>query len=276
MGVGRAIGTGFMAARDFLARGLVAMGIKPNTLTLAGFVFTAAAGALLARGAGDRLSGTCLWGEFLTHANPGYIGLSSWNLWAAVMMVLCGATDMLDGAVARIGHSASTFGAFLDSTLDRFSDFVIFAGIAFFYAWHANVTYTLLAVLCISNSFNISYTRARAETLIPRCRVGYWQRGERHAAVLISLFAFNVPAMLWQQAISPAFTVWRRIFYTWQVTRGKTPVEDPRQGNWFDKICPWHWPRMTWPYDVVTGLNIAFLIFAPIPQTDVIRHWLGL
>jgi CDP-diacylglycerol--glycerol-3-phosphate 3-phosphatidyltransferase len=199
------------------------------------------------------------------------VGLSAWNLWAAACLILCGATDMLDGAVARLGNSGSKFGAFLDSTVDRFSDFAIFAGIAVYYAWRGNVTLNLLAMVCIANAFAISYTRARAETLIPRCRVGYWQRGERYAAILIGVFAFNVPAMLWQQALSPAFTVWRRIWYTRQVTGGQSPAEDPRQGTWWDKLQPWHWPRGTWPYDVITGLNILYLIFAPVPATDVLR-----
>ena len=275
MGIGRAIGTGFMAARDLLARGLLALGVRPNTLTLAGLAFTAAAGVFLAMGAGDRLTGTRLWARFLSTHNPNSIGLSAWNLWAATCLLLCSATDMLDGAVARIGKFGSAFGAFLDSTVDRFSDFAIFAGIGVYYAWRGNVTYALLAMVCFCNSFAISYTRARAEDLIERCRVGYWQRGERTAAVIIGVLAFNVPALLWQQAISPAFTVWRRIYHTWRVTHGKTSAEHPRDGTWWQRLQPWRWPRMSLPYDAVTAFNIAFLIFAPIPQIDLIRICAG-
>ncbi|NQU75214.1 MAG: CDP-alcohol phosphatidyltransferase family protein [Planctomycetes bacterium] len=274
MGVGRIIGGGLRAARDAQARTLIALGIRPNTLTLAGFGFTVAAGVFLALGAGDSFTGCGPWGRLLSRHNPGYIGLSAWNLWAGACLYLAGATDVLDGAVARIGRWHSTFGAFLDSTIDRFSDFAIFTGIAFYYLWRGNATYSLLAILSICNGFAISYTRARAEDLIERCSVGYWQRGERGAAIFISVLAFNVPAMLWQQAISPAFTVWRRIHYTWQVTAGRTPPEHPRDGSWWDRIQAWRWPRMSWPYDIVTGLNIVFLIFAPIPQTDLIRQLL--
>ena len=102
--------------------------------------------------------------------------------------------------------------------------------------------------------------------------VTLFENGERMAAVLISLFAFNVPAMLWQQAISPAFTAWRRIKCTRDLLEGRTIVEDPRQGAWLDRIKLWRWPRMTWPYDLITAANIAFLIFAPIPQVDIIRR----
>jgi len=275
MTIGRTIGTGFILARDWVARRLLSLGIRPNTLSVAGFGFTVAAGVFLALGAGDRLTGGGPWATMLSrHAGPG-AGLSCWNLWAGAMLILCGATDMLDGAVARLGRCGTTFGAFLDSTLDRASDFAIFAGIAVYYAWRGNVTYTLLAVLCIHHAFAISYTRARAEDLIERCRVGYWQRGERTAAIVIAVFAYNVPALLWMLAISPAFTVWRRIRHTWAVTHGRTPPEHPRDGSLWHRFQPWHWPRMSWPYDIVTAANIAVLIVVPVPQVDLIRQWVS-
>jgi phosphatidylglycerophosphate synthase len=272
MGVGRSIGHGFIAARDAIARRLIILGVSPNALTMLGFAFTVAAGVFLALGAGDKLHGRGLWRTWLGQFDPPGIGLSSWNLWAATCLILASATDMLDGAVARLGNSSTKFGAFLDSTIDRLSDFAIFAGIGFYYAWRANATYTLLAMMSLCNAYLISYTRARAESLVPNFKAGYWQRGERMAAVLISLFAFNVPAMLWQQAISPAFTAWRRIKCTRDLLEGRTIVEDPRQGAWLDRIKLWRWPRMTWPYDLITAANIAFLIFAPIPQVDIIRR----
>ncbi len=272
MGIGRAIGTGFSLARDWVARRLLSLGVSPNVLTVAGFFFTAAAGVFLAMGAGDRLHGDGPWGAFLSDYSP---VLSPWNLWAGAMLILCGATDMLDGAVARIGKCGTTFGAFLDSTLDRVSDFTIYAGIGVYYAWRGNATFALLAMLCINHAFAISYTRARAEDLIDRCRVGFWQRGERTAAIVIAVFAYNVPALLVQQAISPAFTVFRRMGHTWRVTQGMPVPEHPRQGNWLHRIQPWHWPRMSLPYDIITALNIAFLIFVPIPQVDLIRQWIS-
>ncbi len=273
MTIGRTVGTGFSVARDWIARRLLSLGVRPNTLTVMGFGFTVAAGVFLALGAGDRMTGHGLWGAFLGEHDPGGVGLSWWNLWAGAMLILCGATDMLDGAVARIGNCSSTFGAFLDSTLDRASDFVIFAGIAVYYAWRGNVTYTLLAMLCINHAFAISYTRARAEDLIDRCRVGYWQRGERTAAIVIAVFAYNVPVLLWLLAFSPAFTIWRRVRHTWTVTRGGKPPEHPREGPLWHRIQPWHWPRMSWPYDLLTAANIALLIFVPVPQVDLIRRW---
>jgi len=265
--IGRGIGFGFATARDFLARGLVRAGVTPNMLTLLGMVITAGAAVCFAVGSDD---------AFAWSFNPA-APANAYLLLAGVGLVLASACDMLDGAVARIGNKATRFGAFLDSTLDRYSDFVVYAGIAACYAWRqpANVTFMLLCMLAFFNAFMISYSRARAEDLIDSCSVGYWQRGERSAAILIAAFAGNIPALVVQQAALPLLTVLRRIFHTKAVLEGKTPIVDPRQGGFWLKVRLWRWPRATVPYDVVTALNIAWLIFAPVPPTDVLRDWLA-
>ncbi|MDP6046109.1 MAG: CDP-alcohol phosphatidyltransferase family protein [Phycisphaerae bacterium] len=249
--IGRSVGFGFSTARDAVARVLVKLGVTPNALTLAGGVFTGGAGVFYALGAGRDYA-------FL--------------VWAAVMLILALACDMLDGAVARIGGKSTVFGGFLDSTLDRFSDFAVFAGIAIGYASlaPANITFVLLAMLSFFNSFMISYTKARAEDIIESCPVGYWQRGERSAAVLIATFANNLPALLIQQAILPMFTVLRRMLYTKAITEGRQVETDPRKGGLWLKLHLWYWRRMSLPYDFVTGVNIAWLIFAPIPTMDML------
>ncbi len=264
--IGRAIGGGFAATRDMLARGLVAIGVTPNTLTLIGAALTAGAGVCLGFGAGQ---------------SPGLsldpaADAGAYPLLAGTLLVLSSACDMLDGAVARIGNSSTRFGAFLDSTMDRVSDFAIFAGLAMYYATRspANVTFALASMVAFLNAFLISYAKARAEDLIDRCPVGYWQRGERSAAVLIGTFSHNIPAMVVQQAISPAFTVLRRVLYTRARLAGRDPETDPRKAGRLVKLLPWRWPRMTVPYDIITGLNIAWLIFAPIPPADILR-WLA-
>lgn len=260
--LGRAVAFGFSTARDFVARGLIRIGFTPNTITLAGLVFTSAAGVCFAIGARSPFGWTlCPRAE----ANA-YLLLAAWLL---VMSFGC---DMLDGAVARIANSGTKFGAFLDSAVDRFSDFVIYAGIAASYAWSGNVTFVLLCMVAFLNGFMISYTRARAEHLIESCSVGFWQRGERMAAVLIAALAHNIPALVLQQAALPLLTVLRRMFYTRAVLAGKTPAGDPRCGSWLGKIRIWEWPRMTVPYDVAVLLNIAWLIFARVEAVDWLRN----
>jgi phosphatidylglycerophosphate synthase len=265
--IGRGIGFGFSTARDFIARGLVRMRVTPNMLTLLGMILTVGAGVCYAVGA-DKHFG---WSLSPSAKSSAYL------LLAGALLILSSACDMLDGAVARIGNCGTKFGAFLDSSVDRYSDFAVYVGIAVRYAWDApsNITMILLSLMAFMNAFMISYTRARAEDIVGACETGYWQRGERSAAVLIATFSYNIPALLVQQAFLPALTVLRRVVHTKAVIEGKNPVTDPRQGNLWLKLKLWRWPRMTIPYDIVTGLNIAWLIFAPVPSTDVIRNWLS-
>jgi CDP-diacylglycerol--glycerol-3-phosphate 3-phosphatidyltransferase len=270
MTVGSTIGKGFSVVRDAIAAALVRIGANPNTLTISGTVITMLAAICLALGAGAGSAWSLRPGELRQYQPNAYL------LLAGALMVLCCAGDMLDGAVARIGRKSTTFGAFLDSTLDRFSDFAIFLGIGFYFVLRGNVTNTLLPVLAMFAGLMISYTRARAEDLIQFCTVGYWQRGERMVAVIIAIFAGNIPALLWQQALLPMFTVWARIRYTAAVAGGKQPQIDPRKGTGLDTLKLWRYPRMSWQYDVVTGLNILWLILADIPPNwDPISRLLG-
>ena len=258
--LGRAVAFGFSTARDFVARGLIRIGMTPNVVTLAGLAFTACAAICFAIGAQRPLGWT-----LDPHAPAtAYLLLGAW------MMIMSFGCDMLDGAVARIGGKGSPFGAFLDSTVDRFCDFRIFAGMAVSYAWSrpANVTFILLCMVGFLNGIMISYARARAEDLIDSCSVGFWQRGERMAAVLIATLAHNIPALVVQQAALPLFTVLRRMNHTRIVLSGKTPITDPRKGSWLRKLRIWEWPRMTVPYDAAVLINIAWLLFARIDATD--------
>ncbi|MBL7133429.1 MAG: CDP-alcohol phosphatidyltransferase family protein [Phycisphaerae bacterium] len=261
--IGRGIGAGFATARDFLARRLIRLGVTPNLLTILGMILTSAAAVCYALAAGRG------WAWSLDVAAD----RNAFLLLAGLLMVLSSACDMLDGAVARLGGKSTAFGAFLDSTLDRYSDFAVYAGIAVYYARQspANVTFILLSMLAAFNSFMISYAKARAEDIIHSCPVGYWQRGERSAAILIGTFAYNVPALVMQQALLPILTFVRRILYTRAVLNGDRPVTDPRQVRLLLKLRLWRWPRATIGYDLVTGMNIAWLIFARIPAFDLFR-----
>jgi len=272
-GASLAIGRGFVAARDAVARGLIAIGVTPNLLTAAGFLATCGAAAAL------------LLGGSQSHAAAGTAGQPPYLLWAAAGLVLAGACDMLDGAVARLGGLATPLGAVLDSCVDRFSDLAIYLALIGHFVIRGNATYAVLAAAALSNAFLISYVKARSECLIRSCEVGYWMRGERSAALLIAVVAGGVPAMLWQQAILPALTVLRRLVWTWQCltaeAAGRPLPESKPPPGWRGLARPWRYPRGSIPYDVVTGVNIAFLVLggrvSPLfgPDADPLRAWLG-
>ena len=124
--IGRAIGVAFVTARDFVARGLIRVAVTPNMLTLLGVAFTLAAGACCAMGGGAMRLAWSL------DSRPG--APNAYPFLAAWLLILASACDMLDGAVARLADKATRFGAFLDSTLDRLSDFIVYAGIGLYYA----------------------------------------------------------------------------------------------------------------------------------------------
>ncbi len=257
--IGKGIAWIVSSARDALGKGLVAMRIKPDFITVMGTILTIAAGA-------------CFAVSIKTDEKI-------WCIYAGVLLFFSIACDMLDGVVARLTNHSTTFGAFLDSTMDRVSDFAIWAGMAFGYAWkdQANITFIMLSFLGFFEASMISYIKARSEDFIESCKVGYWQRGERCAAMIISAFACNPAAFVVEQSILPLFTLLRRALHAKTCLAGGTPVTNARiEGKWYHKIQPWLYPRMSWPYDIMTAGYIAFLIFARFNPAnyDFIRFWL--
>jgi phosphatidylglycerophosphate synthase len=277
-GLSKTIGASICAARDGLARGLVRVGVTPNHLTVAGFLVTCGAAYCLARGADQQVP------YFWSASGP----VGWWPALAAGFLVLAGAFDMLDGAVARIGSLHTRFGGILDSSLDRLSDMAIFLGCAWCFARLGNLTYQLLAILALCDAFLISYIKARTEVSITDCSVGYWLRGERVVAVLLGCATGHVPAVLWQLAVLSLFTVVRRLDFARRAAAaadGSRPA--PRRGpeaGWLGKLQLWRHPRGSIPYDLVTGLNIAYVIAGPWiwpvllaqgPYADPLGLWLG-
>jgi CDP-diacylglycerol---glycerol-3-phosphate 3-phosphatidyltransferase len=273
-GTSLAIGWGFCTARDAIARRLIAAHITPNMLTILGLLATCTAAACFFRG-----------GSY-SHATMRELGMPPYLLIAAAFIVIASAMDMLDGAVAKIGKLSTPLGAVLDSFVDRLSDAAVYIGLIGHFIIVGNLTYGVLSAVALANAMLISYVKARSECIIPECSVGYWMRGERSAALLIAACAGTVPAVLWQQAISPAFTVLRRLVFFHQALAAK---EAGRAGpstaaptGLLSLLRPWRYPRGSIPYDVVTGTNIAFIIFAhhlhPIfgPGADPLRQILGL
>jgi len=185
-----------------LAHWLHQRGVTPNAVTVAGFVLTLLSTVMIGMG-------ILFWGGFV--------------LWAASMF------DMLDGALARYSNQVSKFGAFLDSTLDRYSESITFLGLAFYFAYEpGSETEILLIFLTLIGSWMVSYTRARAEGLGIECKVGILQRPERLTILIAGLILGLVQPALWVLAIFTNVTSFQRIYEVYsQVGRvpGKQTIE---------------------------------------------------
>jgi CDP-diacylglycerol--glycerol-3-phosphate 3-phosphatidyltransferase len=156
-----------------------------------------------------------------------FIGLLI-NIWAAFLfaggklfaagLVVVGASvfDMVDGRVARATSQVTRFGGFFDSVLDRYSDLFLFMGLLVYYASINRFFYIVLTAIVMTGSVMVSYTRARAENSIPKCKVGFLERPERIVLIMIGALFNHIAAVLWVIAILSNWTVVHRMIYTWQ------------------------------------------------------------
>ena len=147
----------------------------------------------------------------------GALAFSMGNFVAAGVLILVGGFfDLVDGVVARHNGSASRFGAFLDSTLDRLVDMALLLGITMFFAVEGEPRYVLLAGYTLVSSVLVSYAQARAQLFVPAFRVGFFERGERVVILAIgALFGLVVPA-LWVLAVGSTITVIQRFSHAYR------------------------------------------------------------
>jgi CDP-diacylglycerol--glycerol-3-phosphate 3-phosphatidyltransferase len=163
---------------------------------------------------------------------------------AGVILIVANLFDMLDGQVARLSGRVTRFGGFLDSSLDRLSDMVVFVGLMVFYARDTAAHSTLnvfLAGAALMGSVLVSYTSARAESLIPKCDVGFLRRPERVVLLIIgglsthpgsqSLFANRMPAVLWILAVGSYWTFAHRMYHTWLEVRRVEAAQRQQETN---------------------------------------------
>jgi CDP-diacylglycerol---glycerol-3-phosphate 3-phosphatidyltransferase len=202
---GASIGRGAKRIIDALVRGLAQARVHPNVLTTIGVTINVACGVLFG------------FGEFF---------------WAGIVLIVANLFDMLDGNVARLTGRVTRFGAFLDSSLDRLSDMVVFVGIMIFYASNApqhSLLNVFLAGTALMGSVMVSYTTARSENVGVKANVGFLQRPERIVLIIIgalsthwessSFFANRMPQVLWVLAIGSFWTFIHRMYYTWKELR---------------------------------------------------------
>ena len=142
--------------------------------------------------------------------------------WAAVAMFFIAPLDALDGALARkLGRKQGGFGAFLDSTLDRLAEIVLFGGFIWYYTHREDTFMLAMAYIAITGSIMVSYTRARAEALGFSCKVGILSRVERYAVLMLFL-VLNLPHVaLIILAVFSYVTVGQRMIHVWQQSNNK-------------------------------------------------------
>src|SRR5262245_10529948 len=219
----------------------VRLRIHPNTLTLIGVLVNVAAAWALG------------FGRFML---------------AFVIMLVANIFDFIDGKVAHLLQLQSEFGAFWDSTLDRFSDLALLTGLIFLYSKLGRSDYVMVAALTLIFSIMTSYARARAESLVKKCKVGFMERPERIVLFMIGAATNRMAGVLWVILLLAILAVANRIYYTYlELNRRPMPS---RQGiaGFFNRAFFWTDERATLPYDLWVIAILAFVWLIP-------PDWLG-
>jgi CDP-diacylglycerol--glycerol-3-phosphate 3-phosphatidyltransferase len=187
----RVIGSACNVVIMGIVRWLALSRIHPNVLTFMGLVINAGAAVLLASG------------RFFA---------------AGIVIIVAGLIDMVDGRVARETKQVTLFGGFFDSVVDRYSDLVLLMGLLVYYASINRFFYVVLTAVVMTASVMVSYTRARAECIIPKCKVGFMERPERMVLLIIGALFNRMAPVLWVIAVIGNISVIYRMLYTWQET----------------------------------------------------------
>ncbi len=200
----RGIGLFFGAIINRIVRWLALSRIHPNVLTFIGLVINIGAAWLFALG-----------GMPPEGREP-----QSWArvcfLWAGVVVISAALFDMVDGRVARATSQVTRFGGFFDSVIDRYSDLALYMGLLVYYAAINRFFYIVLTAVVMTGSVLVSYSRARAENVIPKCKVGFLERPERIVLIIIGAMFNRMAAVLWVIAVLSNLTVIHRMIYTWR------------------------------------------------------------
>src|SRR3954462_13911611 len=231
-----AIGAACMLPLRGIINLCVALRVHPNTLTLIGVLINVAAAWAL--------------------------GYGRFRLAFAIMLV-ANIFDFIDGKVADILNLQSQFGAFWDSTLDRFSDLALLTGLIFLYSKLGRSDYVMVAALALIFSIMTSYARARAESLVEKCKVGFMERPERIVLFMIGAFTNRMAGVLWVILALSILAVANRIYYTFlALNQLPMPGRDGLAGL-FNRAFFWTDERATLSYDLWVIAILAFVWLTP-------------
>lgn len=177
-----------------IARFFIRLGLSPNDVTILGLLLISGVAALLVLG---------------------YLRL------AGVLLLIGAGADGVDGTMARMLGRSGRFGAFLDSTLDRYSEAVTLFGLFVYFLRQGNQEALILLYVAIVGSLMVSYTRARAEGVGLECQEGFLTRVERVIVLMIALIVGQVRIGLWLLAILSQLTALQRIYVVWKTSKAQ-------------------------------------------------------
>lgn len=179
---------------EAIARNLAKWNISPDAVTYLGLVLTVGVAVLAALGE---------------------------IRWAGVAYVVAAVCDALDGTLARVSGKGSRFGAFLDSSIDRFEESIVFLGLSIHYALVGGLWEIPLLLVVTVGSLMVSYTRARAEGLGVACKVGFMTRVPRVAIMIVGMILDQVLIALILLAVTTLYTTFHRMIHVWRLTGGE-------------------------------------------------------
>ena len=245
------IGAACMFPLRAIINACVALRVHPNTLTLIGVIINVAAAWALGLG------------RFLP---------------AFAIMLVANIFDFIDGKVAYQRQLQSAFGAFWDSTLDRFSDLALFTGLIYLYSTLGRHDYVLITTLTLIFATMTSYARARAESLVQKCKVGFMERPERIVLFMIGAFTDRMAGVLWVILVLSVVTVADRIYYTYLALNKLPMPSHDGVGGVFKRAFFWTDERATVAYDLWVIAILAFVWLTPpawIGDPTAIGHGLA-
>ncbi len=254
--IGKTIGKFGSQGRDALARIFLNKDISPNVLTVTGVFVNIIGGVLLVVG---------------TRAKP---GINWFHVAAGLVILVANIFDTLDGTVARMSGQASKFGAFFDSVTDRYSDMILFGGAITYFALRKDIPLVAASSLALVGGIMTSYTRARAESLLPGTfDAGYMERPERIVVLAASCVFSRLYVGILCIAILANLATFHRIWDVWQMNHNLAHPDHARKGygsinspaviRVMRSIIFWTYPRQTWQHDAIGIVLFILMLVAP-------------
>ncbi len=256
--IGKTVGEFGSKWRDAVARSVLEKEISPNILTFTGVAINVVGGIMLASSV------------IVETARFNWL-----HALAGIVILIANAFDMLDGTVARMSKGVTKFGAFADSVMDRFSDMALFAGTITYFALRSDIPFVIVSALALVGSIMTSYTRARAESLLPgKFNSGYMERPERIVALALSGLLGRLYMGVLFIAVFSNLAAFQRIWDTWRFDHNIEYPESARKEygspnspliiRCIRNIIFWTYPRETWQHDLVGVLLFVLTLLAPL------------